>query len=205
MTNLHHGAGRRRTSCWSGARATALTSSVLLLGLSAACTSSPAAPSPEAQSSAVVQSLGAVPIPSAAKADPTPTATPQAPQLLAMGAATLAVLDPATSATVTATGPDQVVAFTPGGAPATTTTATITLTAATTNGTLQLDVADLTCRDDRGNTIALTAVGPATADVPAGATGTIQASGVFRTGAAQVTWRPHGHTTALWDFTIELD
>jgi hypothetical protein len=203
VTNPHHGAGRRTS--WSRARLAVLTSSVLLLALATACTSSPAAPSPDTQASAVVQSLGAVPIPSAAATDPTPTATPEAPQLLAMGAATLAALDPGTRATVTATGPDQVVAFAPGGAPAAPAPATITLTAATTTGTVQLDAADLLCRDDRGDVIALTPVGPATTDVPAGTTGAVRATGLFRSGAAQVTWRPHGHTTALWDFTIELD
>lgn len=182
-----------------------LAVALLCVGLSAACTSAPAAPSPDSLASAVVDSLGAVPIPSAAATDPTPTATPEAPQLLAMGAATLAVLDPGTSAAVTATGPDQVVAVVPGGAPAASTPATITLTASTASGAVQLDVGDLTCRDDGGNIIALTPVGPATADVPAGATGAVRASGVFRSGAAQVTWRPRGHTIALWDFTIELD
>ena len=205
MIDLNHVAGCRAAIVRSGARRAALVVSVLCLGLSAACTSSPATPSPDEQAAAVVASLGAVPIPSAPAADPTPTATPDKPQLLAMGAATLAVLDATTRTTVTASGPDQLVTIGPGGAPVTTTPATITLTAATTNGAVRLDVGDLVCRDDGGNLIALTPVGPTSTDVPAGRTGAIRASGVFRSGAAQVTWRPHGRTIALWDFTIELD
>lgn len=205
MNEVHHGAGRRIAIVRSGARRGALVLSALCLGLSAACTSSPAALSQDAQAAAVVDSLGAVPIPTAPATDPTPTATPAAPQLLAMGAPTLAVLDARTRATVTASGPDQVVTTGPGGTPATTTPAVITVTAATSSGSVVLGVGDLVCRDDGGNVIALTPVGPVSADVPTGSTGAIRVSGVFRSGAAQLTWRPSGHTVALWDFTIELD
>lgn len=205
MSDRHDGDGRRIAIVRAGARRAALILATACLGLSTACTSTLVAPSQDAQAAAVVNSLGAVPIPTAPATEPTPTAAPGAPQLLAMGVPVLAVLDPKTRTTVTARGPDQVVTTGPRGTPAKTTAAVITLTAVTSSGSVVLGVGDLVCRDDGGNVIALTPVGPASAEVPAGTTGAIRVSGVFRSGAAQITWRPGGLPVALWDFTIELD
>lgn len=205
MSDRHDGDGRQIAIVRFGVRRAAPVLTALCLGLTTACTSSSAAPSQDAQAAAVVNSLGAVPVPTVPASDPTPTAAPGAPQLLAMGVPALAVLDPNTRTTVTASGPDQVVTTGPGGTPAKSTAAIITLTAVTSSGSVVLGVGDLVCRDDGGNVIALTPVGPASAEVPTGGTGAIRVSGVFRSGAAQITWRPGGHTIALWDFTIELD
>jgi len=68
-----------------------------------------------------------------------------------------------------------------------------------------LAAADLTCRDDTGSTITLSPVGAPNVPVGAGTTATVHVRGVFRSGAAQITWHPGGHPLALWDFNVELD
>lgn len=107
--------------------------SVLLLGILCGCTAAPTADPGTA-------SLGAVPIPTAPAVDPMPTATIGKPQLLAMGASTLVVFDPATRGTATATGHDQRITqpATSGTAslPGTRTSATITLTVKSARGSI---------------------------------------------------------------------
>jgi hypothetical protein len=179
-----------------------VVTSALLVGMLSGCTTAPTA-------AAVTDSLGAVPIPTAPAVDPVPTATIGKPQVLAMGAPTLVVLDASTRGTATATGPDQTITQ-PGtstlvGGVAISTAATITLTVTSASGSIALSTADLVCRDETGDVIPLTAVGPASATAQAGGTAHLVVSGTFASGAAQVTWQPSGHPIALWDFNIELD
>ncbi len=203
MPTTHHGEVRRTASQRSGARCAVLALTLAAaLASTAACGSSTAPPSPDAAT--VVSSLGAVPIPSAPATDPLPTASGTRPQLLAMGRPVVAVLD-ATEATVTATGPEQTITTPTSSGPARSTPATITMTLAATRGTLTLAAADLTCRDDTGSTITLSPVGASSVQVGAGTTATVHVRGVFRSGAAQITWHPGGHPLALWDFNVELD
>ena len=180
----------------------ALLASAVLVGMLFGCTTAPTAESVKA-------SLGVVPIPTAPAVDPMPTATIGKPQLLAMGAPTMVVLDAATRGTATATGPDQTI--TQPAASATTsrararTAATITLRVESTSGSIPLTASDLVCRDETGAIIPLTAVGPASATALAGGKAQLVVSGTFSTGAAQITWQPSGHPIAVWDFNIELD
>jgi hypothetical protein len=178
----------------------ALVASILLVGMLSGCTAARTAESVKA-------SLGAVPIPTAPAVDPMPTATIGKPQLLAMGAPTLVVFNAATRGTATATGPDQTVTQPAASASRVrvSTAATITLTVESASGSIPLTASDLVCRDQTGAVIPLTAVGPASATASAGGTAQLVVSGIFTTGAAQVTWQPSGHPLALWDFNIELD
>ena len=180
----------------------ALVASILLVGTLSGCTAAPTAESVKA-------SLGAVPIPTAPAVDPMPTATIGKPQLLAMGAPTFVVFDAATRGTATVTGPDQTITQPAASASASraraSTAATITLTVESASGSIPLTASDLVCRNEMGAVIPLTAVGPARATAPAGGTAQLVVSGIFTTGAAQVTWQPSGHPLALWDFNIELD
>jgi hypothetical protein len=178
----------------------ALVASILLVGMLSGCTAAPTAESVKA-------SLGAVPIPTAPAVDPMPTATIGKPQLLAMGAPTLVVFNAATRGTATATGPDQTVTQPAASASRVrvSTAAAITLTVESASGSIPLTASDLVCRDQTGTVIPLTAVGPASATASAGGTAQLVVSGIFTTGAAQVTWQPSGHPLALWDFNIELD
>ncbi len=192
----------RRSTSAALTGSAALVASVLLVGMLFGCTAAPSAESVKA-------SLGAVPIPTAPAVDPLPTAAIGKPQVLAMGAPTLVVFDAATHGTATATGPDQTITQPTPSATASraraTTAATITLTVESASGSIPLTVADLVCRDETGSVIPLTAVGPARTTATAGGTAHLVVSGIFRTGAAQVTWQPSGHPLALWDFNIELD
>ena len=180
----------------------ALVASILLVGTLSGCTAARTAESVKA-------SLGAVPIPTAPAVDPMPTATIGKPQLLAMGAPTFVVFDAATRGTATVTGPDQTITQPAASASASraraSTAATITLTVESASGSIPLTASDLVCRDETGAVIPLTAVGPASATAPAGGTAQLVVSGIFTTGAAQVTLQPSGHPLALWDFNIELD
>ena len=180
----------------------AVLSSVLLLGMLCGCTAASTAES-------VTASLGAVPIPTAPAVDPVPTASIGKPQLLAMGAPTVVVFDPATRGTAIATGPDQTItqpaASVSSSQAGATTLATITLAVTSERGSIPLVASDLICRDETGAIIPLTAVGSASATATAGGTAQLMVSGTFTRGAAQVTWQPAGHPLALWDFTIELD
>jgi len=176
-----------------------------VLVIVAGCTSGASAGSATepTDASGVVKQLGQVPIPTAPATDPTPTASPGHPQLLAMGAPVQVTLAAAT-ATVNALGPDVVLPK-GGAAPPRSTTGTITFTATVVSGTLTLRAADFTSRDETGQAVRLTASGPATATAKAGQTATLRLSGTFRAGAAQVTWRDGGSVLALWDFNVELD
>lgn len=180
----------------------AVLASAALIGMLCGCTAGPAAES-------VTTSLGAVPIPTAPAMDPMPTATIGKPQLLAMGAPTVVVLDAGTRGTATATGPDQTINQPASSAiiagVAISTAATITLTVESASGSISLIAADLICRDETGDVIPLTAVGPARATAPAGGKAQLVVSGIFASGAAQITWQPSGQPIALWDFNIELD
>jgi hypothetical protein len=199
VTRRHVTALRRSTSAALTVSA-ALVASILLVGMLSGCTAAPTAESVKA-------SLGAVPIPTAPAVDPMPTATIGKPQLLAMGAPTLVVFNAATRGTATATGPDQTVTQPAASASRVrvSTAATITLTVESASGSIPLTASDLVCRDQTGAVIPLTAVGPASATASAGGTAQLVVSGIFTTGAAQVTWQPSGHPLALWDFNIELD
>ena len=196
----------RRSSSAALTVGAALVASILLIGMLSGCTAAPTAESVKA-------SLGAVPIPTAPAVDPMPTATIGKPQLLAMGAPTLVVFDAATRGTVTATGPDQTITQPAASASTSTATATarastaatITLTVKSASGSIPLTASDLVCRDETGAVIPLTAVGAASATASAGGRAQLVVSGIFTTGAAQVTWQPSGHPIALWDFNIELD
>lgn len=193
-----------------GARRSTIPALVLavvgVLAVVAGCTSGASAGSAATEptdASGVVRQLGQVPIPSAPATDPTPTASPGHPQLLAMGAPVRVTLAAAT-ATVNALGPD-VVPPKGGATPPQSTTGTITFTATVTTGTLTLRASDFTSRDQTGQAVQLTASGPATATARAGQTATLRLTGTFRAGAAQVTWRAAGSVLALWDFNVELD
>jgi len=161
---------------------------------------------PNAAASAVIASLGAMPIPSAAATDPTPTAQPGHPQLLAMGAPVTAHLADGTTALVTALGPDQVsTAPASGGKPPQSTIGVITITAKVTHGSITLTAADFSSRDQTGRPIVLTAKGAASAIGTTGKTAAIAIQGRFTSGAVQVTWINQKSVLALWDFNIELD
>jgi hypothetical protein len=188
-------------------RRTALTATLsavvgLVITLAGCSTSTPASPAGSADASSVVQSLGKVPIPSAPATEPTPTASPGHPQLLAIGAPVHVTL-PGATGVVTALGPDVTV---PGGsATAKSATGTITITATVTTGTLTFHAADFTSRDETGQAIPLAASGPATVTAGAGNPGSVRVTGTFPAGAAQVTWRLNGAVLAIWDFNVELD
>lgn len=202
------------------ARAQRVSTALLLLvaPLAGACTShSSALPStsasvqtgaadPDTAVSSVIASLGAVPIPSAPLTDPTPTAQPGHPQLLAIGAPVAAHLAGGTTAVVTALGPAPLSsAPASGDKPPQSTIGVITITAKVSHGSITLTAADFTSRDQTGRPIVLTAKGAASATASAGKTATIAVQGRFSSGAAQLTWTNQKSVLALWDFNIELD
>jgi len=205
----------------TGSRALRVSSALFLLTLGSiaiACTShtsaSPSSPvvvqpsvtDPNAAASAVMASLGAVPIPSAPATDPTPTAEPGHPQLLAIGAPLTAHLAGGTTALVRALGPDQVSsAPASGGKPPLSTIGVITITAKVTHGSITLAATDFSPRDQTGRPIVLTAKGAGSATATQGTTATIAIAGRFTSGAAQITWINQKSVVALWDFNIELD
>lgn len=176
-----------------------ITAGMTLAGCS---TSTPASSAGSADASSVVQSLGKVPIPSGPATEPTPTASPGHPQLLAIGAP-VRVTVPGVAAVVAALGPDVNL---PAGTPtAKSATGTITVTATVTTGTLALRATDFTSRDETGRAVPLAASGPATATATPGKPGSVRMTGTFQAGAAQVTWRFNGTVLAIWDFNVELD
>lgn len=207
--NTPHTAASRRTGLGrSGVRrriATTLAAlaAVPLALLAAGCASSPSGDTDQSAKD-VVTKLGAVPIPSAPKSQLVPAADEAHPQLVAVGSP-VAVTLPSGTGVITALGPTEDL---PTPLPATTPTqvsGTITLRVAAKTGTLKVTAADLSSRDDHGNVIALTAVGPAQASASAGGTEDLVVRGTFSSGAAQITLREDGHVTAVWDFNIELD
>ena len=164
----------------------------------------PAEPNP----SAVVSSLGAVPVPPTSAPEPTPRAAAGHPALAAVGGRLTVSLGAEGQALVTVLGPEQ-----QGGAPPVTkgahrekrTRAALTLQVAQRRGTATIDANELTSRDETGRPITLRSRGPRRITTRAGETSTLRVVGVFTSGSAQVTWRHHGHVLAVWTFTVELD
>lgn len=155
---------------------------------------------------AVVSSLGSVPVPTSPGVQPTPTASAGRVQLLAMGASVAVVLGGGTTATATASGPEQAITSpTSTTAGAESTPATIIVTVHVDTGTLHLAAADLVIRDEQGDPVPITPSGPATVDAAAGQTATLVVGGVSTSGAGAMSWQPGGKPLAIWDFTIELD
>lgn len=152
----------------------------------------------------VVSKLGAVPIPSPPKTQPTPSADEAHPQLVAIGSA-VAVTLPSGSGVITALGPAEELPTPSPATPPSHVDGTITLRVAAKTGTLKVTAADLSSRDDHGTDIALTPVGPAQAAAGGGGTEDLVVRGTFASGAAQITLREDGHVVAVWDFNIELD
>jgi hypothetical protein len=173
-----------------------------LAGTLTGCTSTTDNKTPDASS--VVQQLGQVPIPTPPPTAPTPTASPDHSQLLAIGEPVVVTLPDGVKATVTALGPDYVMPTT-GSRPPDHVSGTITITARMVTGTLALHTADFSSQDDTGKDIRLAASGPADVTANVGGTATLRLAGTFSAGAAQITWRVAGKVIALWDFTIETD
>lgn len=189
--------------------ASALTLGALALTLSG-CTASHAGSevAPTLEAGQVVASLGAVPIPTPDTTTPVPVASAGRLQLVSMGNTVRAVLGAGVTATVTASGPAQAItapqSVTRGAQPLTPGTITVTVVAGAKDVVFR--AADLVCRDDTGTIVPVQAVsGGGMLTVRAGTTASAVVSGVFRSGAAQLTWQPGGHPLVLWDFTIELD
>jgi len=150
--------------------------------------------------------LGAVPIPFAPAADPTPTASPAHPQLLAIGAPLTAVMSGGITALVVASGPDQLgTAPATGSAPPQSTLGIITITAHVIRGSLTLHAADFTSRDQTGRSVPLSAHGVSMVTAAAGKSATLKVQGRFTSGAAQITWTHQKSVLSVWDFNIELD
>jgi len=199
-------------------RSRPLLSSLVLaaaLATSLAACSAPASPSPsespsaEDSAQAVVQSLGAVPIPSAPSVEPTASANASHGAVLAIGAPVSATLPGGATVILTALGPDTapvpVPTSHPTAAPDIPIEGTITLRVKAVAGSATLGAEELTSRDQRGRTVALTPVGASTVTVAAGSQAELVVRGTFHDGAAQVTLRHAGHTLALWTFNIEND
>jgi len=209
----------RRVSCALSVVALA----AVVTGCTSAPSSSPTSPSslsrttstsaPESTASqadggaaAVISSLGAVPIPFAPAADPTPTASPAHPQLLAIGAPLTAVLSGGITALVVASGPDQLgTAQATASAPPQSTLGIITITAHVIRGSLTLHAADFTSRDQTGRAVPLSAHGVSMVTAAAGKSATLKVQGRFPSGAAQITWTHQKSVLSVWDFNIELD
>lgn len=201
MTTSHSATVRRAGTRRPGARRghsllSLLTASALALG-TAACSTSTA----DDSARDVVQSLGAVPIPTAPATEPTPTADQQHPQLLAIGAPVEAIL-PTGRATITALGPEIDL---PTGTtkPPEQVNGTITLRVVTESGSITVAATDLTSRDDSGNDIRLTPVGASGATGTPGTAVELKVAATFHTGAAQITLRHAGKIIALWTFNVE--
>ncbi|MEP6800063.1 MAG: hypothetical protein ABI890_18030, partial [Lapillicoccus sp.] len=138
---------------------------------------------------------------------PVPVASAHRLQLVSMGNRVRVVLGQGVEAPVTASGPTQAVTtpqpVTQGARPRTPGTITVVVVAGAKD--VSFRTADLVCRDDTGTVVPLTAVGSGTLTVRSGTTAQAVVAGVFRSGAAQLTWQPGGQPVVLWDFTIELD
>ena len=179
----------------------ALTATVFLAG----CTSQPASKPNNDSPAAVISSLGAVPIPTAPTGVPAPVnASIGHPQLVAMGAPVQVTLPGGAQGVITASGPTENL---PAGQvkPTGPVTGVISLTVTSGAGSLRLATADLESRDQTGQPVALTPVGPATVTATPGHPATLHLSGTFHQGDAQINWRQTGHVLAIWDFTIETD
>lgn len=201
MNTAHTAPARRTGTRRSGARATlliipALAGTFALTGCSSGSKSQTA--------SDVVNKLGAVPIPTAPATQITPSADETHPQLVAIGSP-VSVHLPGGDAIVTALGPTEDLPTPAPATPPKQVAGTITIRIAATSGSVTVNAADLSSRDDHGNDITLTPTGPAQGTATNGATTVVSVSGTFQAGAAQITWRHEGHVIAVWDFNIELD
>ncbi len=178
----------------------------------AGCTGSGAThPAPTAASSAVepdpsavVASLGAVPVPPSSAPEPTPSASAGHPALSAVGGPIAMSLGQEGKALVTVLGPTQATDGQSDG-PASRTRAYLRLRVAQTQGSATIASSELTSRDETGRSIALKTDGPRTITTHSGKTSTLTVVGTFESGAAQVTWRHHGRVLAVWTFNVELD
>lgn len=177
---------------------------MVLVAALAACSSGAASPPSPTDASAVIKQLGQVPIPTPPSVAPTPLASPDHPQLLAIGAPVRADLPGGVSAVVTALGP-VVVLPTTGPRPPGHAQGTVTITATELTGSLTLRDGDFSSRDDVGNAVPLSPVGPTTVTATSGHPGSLQLTATFRPGSAQITWQSAGKVIAIWDFTIEVD
>ena len=196
--------------------ALATTSTVLVVAGAAACTGTGAVPGPTAGTSArsatpsdpdpsaVVSSLGAVPIPPSTAPEPTPSASAGHPALSAVGGPIAMSLGSEGKAVVTVLGPTQATDGQSDG-PASKTRAYLRLRVAQTKGSATISSSELTSRDETGRSIALATDGPTTITTHAGKTSSLKVVGTFESGAAQITWRHHGHVLAVWTFNVELD
>ncbi len=154
--------------------------------------------------SSVTAKLGAVPIPTAPKADPTPVASVKHPQLLAIGAPVKVVL-PGAEAVVTALGPFELTPYGKGNRAPTSTVGIITVDVVPIRGSIQVSASDFLSRDQTGSIVSLNPDGASTVTATAAHPAKVRIKGRYVSGAAQVTWRYHGHVMAIWDFNIELD
>lgn len=160
----------------------------------------------DADASAVVSSLGAVPIPSAPSVQPTPTGSVGHPAVLAIGGPVRVDLADGRAGVITALGPEQLdPSIDASGQPAKSTRAVITVRIAAVRGAIELSGQDVTSRDETGATVALTARGASSVRAAQGQSATLVLQGRFDSGAAQITWRTAGQVYAIWTFNIELD
>lgn len=181
-----------------------------LAACSAPASQSPSeSPSPEDSARAVVQSLGAVPVPSAPSVEPTASANASHGAVLAIGAPVSATLPDGATVILTALGPDTapvpVPTSHPTAAPDIPIEGTITLRVKAVTGSTTFRADELSSRDQRGRTVALSPVGASTVTVSAGAQAELVVRGTFHEGAAQVTLRHADRAVALWTFNIEND
>ncbi len=105
---------------------------------------------------------------------------------------------------VTVLGPTQATDGQSDG-PASRTRAYLSLRVAQVTGSATIKFDELTSRDETGRAIELKPDGPKTVTTHAGQTSTVKVVGTFESGAAQVTWRHHGHVLAVWTFNVEFD
>lgn len=174
---------------------------------SARATSGQPSPAPDdAEASAVVSRLGAVPIPPSRAPEPTPKAAAGHPALSAAGGLIEVSLGAEGRALVTILGPEQVHnAPVDKAGPKRSTQAYLTLQMKQLKGRATVRADELTSRDETGHFVGLRSVGPAKVSTRSGKISTVKVEGTFDTGAAQVTWRHHGRVLAIWTFTVELD
>lgn len=196
------GPGGTRPSARPPARIVATLAGALVALALTACSSHHGGADPDP--SAVMSSLGTVPIPTAPADAATPIASEQKLALLAIGEPVQAQL-PDADALVTALGPEELTPYTGGATPPQSTVGIITVTVKPSRGSLTLTSADLSSKDETGALITLTPVGASTATATAGTTTALKVQGAFDSGAAEVTWRHDGKVIAVWDFNIELD
>ena len=202
MNTAHCAASRRTGFGRSGVRRLIIVLAVPVALLAAGCGGGSTGAGQSSKD--VVAKLGAVPIPIAPATQPTPSADESHPQLVAIGSAVSVTL-PGGTGVITALGPTEDLPTPAPAKPPSQVSGTITLRVAPASGTLTVRAADLSSRDDHGNNITLTAVGPNQVIATAGTNAPLTVRGTFQSGAAQITLRQDGHAIAVWDFNIELD